>query len=616
MQQRHAGSSMTVARQGKVHLADLNLEWFEDRDLAEDLGADCLKLFEETEGTFESVRNQRWYKRLWSTISGGNTRKLAAGCESLAEAQQLLLKVLQAHAQTNSQSNALMSVVANGLRHVEHQQNQVVRAIVGMADRIELLEEEVALQRRQLNSDPSNELTWNQEQRLLLWKVMVLAAFADGEVDRQESVLLEHKLGQLMLSGTYLDEAHEFRHAPEAIGDDLERIDSYQMRLTMFRHALGVMYADGKLESSERALAKRLSASLHIRERDETRIREAFSEIHAEPGLQRLEELIGGRKKRRAPAPDPEDFAAIDSRRAEIRDAERRRQEEIAEIQATIRDVGPIWCEETSATLGYAMIIPVHQAFDAYGELPDDCSASDLVEAFNPDTLSDAVNEGLPKVARVLEARVSELERGFAFTASLRQQLQATWQQVISDDGGWESALNQLENAAIDLLESEPSGGVGQMVTGGIIGAAGAALLGPLGLLGAAAAVYFDGDSKTKKFGLAVERWNSAVNLLGKCTDRWEENAARHIESFLTLVVAEVEGFVVNADTPEAALLPVEQMLVDLEDNETDDDDAEDDEAVLEDSLSTDAYSRDCPRCGRHYALDDAWCPICQVVVL
>lgn len=604
MQRRNALVTATSGLRGKVQLADLNLEWFEDKDLAEDLGTDCLKLFEATEAEFESVRSQRWYKRLWSTLTGGNTRQLASGCESLAQAQQLLLQVLQVHAQTNAQSNALMLVVAQGLRHVEHQQNQVVRAIVGMADRIELLEREVALHRRQLNFDPSNETTWNQEQKLLLWKVMVLGAFANGEVDRHEAVLLEHKLGQLSLSGTYLEEAHDFRESPGPIGDDLERVDSYQMRLTMFRHALGVMYADGKLEASERALAERLAASLHIRERDESRVREAFSGVHAEPDLERLEELIGGGKKRRAPAPDSEEYAAIDSSRDEMRETERLRAEGIAEVLGAVREIGPVWASTVAGHLGYGVVMPILQAFEAYGELPDDGDLSDLVATLNPEVLLAAVNEGLPKVGNALEAYVADLERGFAFSSALGGQFKAAWNKVINDDGGWESALAELGAAGEDLLGAKPSG-IGQMVKGGALGYAGAALLGPVGWLGAAAAVYLDGESKDKNFRRAANRWDSAVRRFGESTDRWGEKASEHMESFLLSVVAEVEQFVSAAPTPDDAALPVQQMIVDIEG----------DEAQTTGHLPSGDGANDCPSCGRSYSADDAWCPICEVAL-
>lgn len=604
MQRRNDLVTTTGGLRGRVQLADLNLEWFEDQDLAEDLGADCLKLFEATEAQFESVRSQRWYKRLWSTLTGGNTRQLASGCESLAQAQQLLLQVLQVHAQTNARSNALMLVVAQGLRHVEYQQNQVVRAIVGMADRIELLEQEVALHRRHLNADPSNEASWNQEHRLLLWKVMVVAAFADGEVDHHEDVLLRHKLGQLRLSGDYLDEAHAFRITPGSIGDDLERVDSYQMRLTMFRHALGVMYADGKLETSERTLAERLAATLHIRERDESRVRDAFSGIHAEPELERLEELIGGGRKRRVPAPDPEEYEAIDSRRATLQEAERLRTEGIAEALGALREVGPVWANTVAGHLGYGVVMPILQAFEAYGELPDDGSVSDLVASLEPQALLAAVNEGLPKVGGALEAYVSDLERGFSFPSALGDRFQAAWNQVINDDGGWESALAELGAAGEDLLDSQPSG-VGQMVKGGALGYAGAALLGPVGWLGAAAAVYFDGESKSKNFRRAANRWDSAVRRFGESTDRWAEKAAEHMESFLLSVVADVERLVSEADTPEAAALPIQQMIVDIE--------GEEPRAARQ--IPSGEGMNDCPSCGRSYTVDDVWCPICEVAL-
>jgi uncharacterized tellurite resistance protein B-like protein len=569
---RHNSLASTAGGfQGKVKLADLNLEWFEDKDLAEDLGADCLKLFEVTETHFESVRNQSWYKRLWSTLTGGNTKQLAKGCESLAQAQQLLLQVLQVHAQTNAQSNALMLFVAQGLRHVEHQQNQVVYAIVGMADRIELLEQEVALHRRQLNSDPSNESTWNQEQRLLLWKIMVLAAYADGEVDQYEETLLNQKLKQLALSGDYLEDAQDFRATPSPISDELERIDSYQMRLTMYRHALGVMYADGRLESAERVLAERLASTLHLRERDEAGIREVFSNAHGEPNLERLEDLIGGGKKRRAPAPDSEEYEAIDSRRAEIKQAEQLRSEGIAQIINDVREIGPIWANTVAENLAYGVVMPIFQAFKEYGALPEDSDASELVETLDTEELLAAVNEGLVKVRGALEAYTGDLERGFSFSPRLYNHFQTAWQEVISDDGGWEAALAELEEAGTDLIDSQSSV-VGHLVKGGAIGVAGAVLLGPIGWIGAAAAAaaatYLDSESNDKKLRRAARRWDSSVHRFGESTDRWREQATKHMESFLLLVVDEVEQFISEASTPDEAALPVQQMVIDLEEAE------------------------------------------------
>jgi uncharacterized tellurite resistance protein B-like protein len=225
-----------------VHLADLHLEWFEDKGLAQDVAEDCLRLFRASEADFADMLGQQWYKRLWATLSGGNTRKLAAGCQNLAQAQQLLLTVLQTHARANARSNALMMLGARGLRQLESQQSQVVATFLNIADRVELLEREMALHR----DDPSDELTWSDERRLLLYKVMVMTARADGTVSQEEMALLRHKIKVLRLSGEYRAEAMKFTKRQDPIDEDLKRLDSYKMRLVMYRHAIGVAYAEDR----------------------------------------------------------------------------------------------------------------------------------------------------------------------------------------------------------------------------------------------------------------------------------------------------------------------------------------------------------------------------------
>ena len=206
----------------------------------------------------------------------------------------------------------------------------------------------------------------------------------------------------------------------------------------------------------------------------------------------------------------------------------------------------------------------------------------------------------------LLRIFVADLQRGFAFSPAVDRQLEAVWQLVLSDDGGWEGALGELAAAGADLLEAKPSG-LGQMVKGGALGYAGAALLGPVGWLGAAAALYFDGEAKDKQFQRAAGRWESAVQRFGESTDRWAERAAHHLEGFLLEVVAEVRGYVLAASDPEEAALPILQMLADLED------DADQEGASQTQALPRPDGPNGCPSCGRTYPQSASWCDVCEV---
>lgn len=582
---RSGGSGVVRGGRGaQVRLADLNLDFFEDEVLADDMAGQCLKLFEETGAEFTKIREQAWYKKLWFTLTGGNTRKLAMGCRSLAEAQTLLVEVLQVHARTNAHSQVLMQGVAKGLVHMEHQLNDVVRTILAMDGRVDLLEQETALHRRQLNADPSIVATWNQERKLLLYKVMVLGAFADGRIDDFEEDLLSRNLKQFALTGAYLDEANEFIGHPELDSNELERIDSYQTRLTIFRHALGIMYADGKLEPAERTFAKAIAKSLHLREADESKIRDAFSEMHGEPNVDRLEMLLGGGSKRRAPAPDAEEYKELDARREALHAAERAHGERIAEL----RDVGARWAAAVAEHLAFVIVVPALQTFEAYGSLPDDCTVEDMVATMDSQTIRSRLAESIEEGFNQFVYYSGDIEVGFEFPMTLVNRLEPAWYQAVKDNVGLPGSLEALRLAGEDVVASNPSV-AGAVMQNGLLGAAAGFLLGPVGIVGAVGYSLWEGDSKDKDFQRAALRWERAVQGLGESVERWQKQATAHIHGFLVELLSEVEQHVSSAETADAAAMPVLRMLHHLEG---------DDESS--DSAQVESYEGiECPGCGR-----------------
>src|SRR5690625_6493188 len=92
-----------------------------------------------------------------SSDLGGNTRELARGLSSFAEAQQFLLQLLEAHSQANEKSNVLMQQLAQGLKQLHYQQNQIARSIVDMAERVSLIEKEERLIRQEIRYETLDE---------------------------------------------------------------------------------------------------------------------------------------------------------------------------------------------------------------------------------------------------------------------------------------------------------------------------------------------------------------------------------------------------------------------------------------------------------------------------
>lgn len=606
-------NSLTTKRdtgsfQGKVILADLNLEFFEDRELAEELADDCLQLFKTTEADFDTVRSQRWYKRLWSTISGGNTRKLAQGCASLAQAQQLLLKVLQAHAQTNARSNALMMFVARGLRHLEGQQNRVVVHIIHMADRIELLEKEVQLHRRQLDADPSNELTWNQEHKLLLYKLLVICAHIDGELEEEEQRLLEHKLGELELRDEYLSEALKFNNETHPIDEELEEIDSYKKRLVIFKHAMGMFYADGKIEPQERSGMRHLAGVLNIKKRDLDVITNAFAYLHNEFTVDQLHALMSKRRQRAAEEPSNSDYVALDDKRTQMQESEERRRRDIENAVAQLRDVGKQWIEMFADGAAFLVVQPVLERFEAYGDHLEDYTIEQLVAAMSAEAILSDVNGNLPEVQQIIGNGIEKTAKVALLPPETGDIFASKWQAIIQDDGSWEYALAELGRAGVDFVEATPSG-VMQFVKGGALGLAGVALLGPIGLLGGAAIAYLDGDSADKKQQRAAQRWAAAVSSFAEATERWQSNAHGHMTELFAKIMQLAERAVVEQGSRDFSETVLGSLREDIEEIRKPTSGEE------QGRIEGDGGGIMCPSCMKEYPPGTTYCWICSVAL-
>jgi uncharacterized tellurite resistance protein B-like protein len=148
----------------------------------------------------------------------------------------------------------------------------------------EQVKEEVERHPQKVKGDPSDEYLWNQEQKLLLLRVMVAAAIKDGFIAPEELNLLKYKLEKFQLSGAYYRKARHMLQSPSSqdedikrIEDDLKRMESYEMRYKIFKHALGIVFSDGLYKHGERKYIKRLSRILNIGRTDWNKISSTFS---------------------------------------------------------------------------------------------------------------------------------------------------------------------------------------------------------------------------------------------------------------------------------------------------------------------------------------------------
>ena len=257
------------------------------------------------------------------------------------------------------------------------------------------------------------------------------------------------------------------------------------------------------------------------------------------------------------------------------------------------------------------MVSPVIEIWDAY-EPSRSSEVEEVVGSFSTDAILAAVNERLPQLREALSEIVDKYNEWHPLPPQLYRRLDEVWKLVLNDDGGWENALAEVSSAGVDLVESNPSG-LGSFVKGGAVGYAGAALLGPLGWLAAAAVSHFSDKDNQEKFERAIERWDAATKGLMAATERWWDAAADHLRAYFDDVAKEIDRAIAeSADVADPAQ-PLLLMQSDLAES-SEDEPAEEDVRRLHDRTPG-INSNTCPICNHTYPKRVRWCKSCEVAL-
>ncbi len=130
-------------------------------------------------------------------------------------------------------------------------------------------------------SDANEPAAEPADDRMVLIRAMVAIARADGNVDPSE----EARIRQIC-SFLRLDEAMEASvaamlapGAPVPELPDPSELPAYEVRLYVFQQAIMMAFADGVIDTQERALTERLAAALQLKAR------------HVEVAWRRAEEM-------------------------------------------------------------------------------------------------------------------------------------------------------------------------------------------------------------------------------------------------------------------------------------------------------------------------------------
>jgi len=390
--------------------------------------------------------------------------------------------------------------------------------------------------------NPANEHTWPEDQRLLLFEVMVLAALADGRMQRDEEAAIERRLADFCFTPHCQRLAADFRDRPRSIDAELAAVEHYQSRIVLFRHAVGVAYAHERLTLRERVFVSRLATTLGIASADRHLILRAFARSPAELTLAHLMTLMSFAEPRVASA-----TADHDARPRTIDDA-----------RTQLDGVATEWVELVSTVVAHALVRPIGEIWkDAVpdGSTEDREEWMAFLDRVSAERLARAAGEGVDRAAALTRSFVDEVTRSLTLPDDFHRFAEDGWHRAVYD-AGWDRALAQLEERRSQLLAVLAALPPDTKTAAG--GAAGA-LFGGIGAVGALAAVPRD-PATTTELETWADGFDNAVDHVFKTAERWHQNVYGHVAEICRRTVREVRTALHGMLDPAAATDPVWQM--------------------------------------------------------
>lgn len=557
------GNSLLRQASPAVPAGELRSDWYDDAELSDQLRKDCEQLLAEAESNFREVKDQQWYTRLWKTMSGKNTQQAAKNAATLAQAQQMLLEVMTAHANTSNRSHALLAVLCRDLRRLGHQQGQVTEALIQMCERVVLLEKEVAAHRHRLNPDMSDVRAWQDEQKLLLFKAMAAAALADQKIVEDERQLLDHKLQELSLTPESHKDAGSYLSAPYDIRPELQRIESYRARRSIYRHVVAVLYADRRLVWRERRFLNRIGKVLELRGEEASAIVREFEDARHDLDHAMILSLLAplGAHTQACTAADVRTLEHSQSLREEV---DRERELGRQQVRALLAGVREVWCQAAAQEIALSITNPIDQRIDEYPELEGTPSASEIVNPLDPEEIRRELASIRSDARRFARQWLTDVDRHLPLPETLHEQFDATWSAVLADDGGVDDALKMIYESGTGVVESEPST-AGAIVRGAGLGFIGGMFAGPIGVGVAVGVASWLGGDSDDRYSQSVDTWWQAVETLGAAADRWEKSIASRFEGLFGEICDYIDHAAEEAQMLEPVIAVVGQLNSDLD---------------------------------------------------
>lgn len=393
--------------------------------------------------------------------------------------------------------------------------------------------------------NPANEHTWPEEQRLLLFEVMVLAALADGRVQRDEEAAIERRLADFRFTPHCQRLATDFRDRPRSIDAELAAVEQYQSRIVLFRHAVGVAYAHERLTLRERVFVSRLATTLGIASADRRLILRAFARSPAELTLADLMALMSFAEPRGTSATADHDAQPQAASASVDRDVQ---PHAIDDARTQLDGVGAQWVELASTVVAHALVQPIAEIWkdavpDGHDEHRDEWMT--FLDRVSAERLAHAVSEGVDRAAALMRSYVDEATRSLTLPDDFHRFVEDTWHRAVHDDAEWHRAVAQLEERRSRLLTVVASLAPARKAAGGAAGA----LFGGIGVAGALAAA----PAETAELETLADGFDRAVDHVFATAERWHLSVHGHVAEICRRAVGELRLALDGARDPAAA---------------------------------------------------------------
>ncbi|MGK5093045.1 hypothetical protein WDW89_13640 [Deltaproteobacteria bacterium TL4] len=244
-----------------INPMELNFHLLEDEDLAHLILEDCLQLLHSSFDEIESEKRQVWFKRLWNLLVFGSNKRRVDQARTHEECIGIFVEVLLSYLRFFPKKCSLL--------------HQFLEALIGDKENYnffaELLQEhqfEVILKENKITLINHQKLhQWEEAQKTLLIKMMVLAAYADDFISYGEQELIQWSIDVLLESNQSKRNCQIYLNNPKQkkqLIHALQAVKDFEFKKTVYESCLKVIIVDNYIHLSELDFIHKLELVLDL----------------------------------------------------------------------------------------------------------------------------------------------------------------------------------------------------------------------------------------------------------------------------------------------------------------------------------------------------------------